>query len=266
MNLNGLRAATHVDPSCRHHVLVMRHRPKERELRKVFQWLAGERPKLFNAYQSSQVLGAEKKLAHAKYLVSFIVHEAGKALFVGVYKIRGSRPITHVQYWKMKENRELRELGMEGLTERRERCLWFDLRETGLYADWKGKLVIDWSNERAWCRWADSAANDFPVHAIHEENVLISRLPADELVVSWEELQVIPRDWRLALSQWRGVYLIFDRSTGKGYVGAAYGADNIYQRWSDYAASGHGGNKRLRKCRPENLWFSVFTGCVARSR
>jgi len=150
---------------------------------------------------------------------------------------------------------------MVGWTKRRGQTqrLWFNLRKTEMYADWKGKLVIEWSNERAWCRWTDSPVNEFPVHAIHEESALVPRMPtADHLVLSWDELKVLPRDWKLALSQWRGVYFIFDRSEGKGYVGSAYGVDNIYHRWSDYAASGHGGNKHLRRCRPENLWFSVL--------
>jgi hypothetical protein len=35
-------------------VLVLRHTPKERELRKVLPWLAAERPDLFNAFQQTQ--------------------------------------------------------------------------------------------------------------------------------------------------------------------------------------------------------------------
>jgi hypothetical protein len=34
-------------------VLVLRHRPTERELRKVFPWLAAERPETYNAYQQT---------------------------------------------------------------------------------------------------------------------------------------------------------------------------------------------------------------------
>ena len=33
---------------------------------------------------------------------------------------------------------------------------------------------------------------------------------------------------------------------GKGYVGSAYGGDGIWQRWTAYAATEHGGNKELR--------------------
>jgi hypothetical protein len=40
MNLNHLLAAEGIDPTHRKHVLVMRHRPAERALRKVLPWLA----------------------------------------------------------------------------------------------------------------------------------------------------------------------------------------------------------------------------------
>lgn len=42
--------------------------------------------------------------------------------------------------------------------------------------------------------------------------------------------------WKKALSHVKGVYLIFDESNGKIYVGSASGnTDGIWQRWSSYA-------------------------------
>ncbi len=52
--------------------------------------------------------------------------------------------------------------------------------------------------------------------------------------------------WKAALSNVAGVYLISDKTTGKQYVGSAYGGDGIWQRWSAYIKTGHGGNKELR--------------------
>ncbi len=62
----------------------------------------------------------------------------------------------------------------------------------------------------------------------------------------------------LALSQWRGIYYIFDSSDCKGYVGSASGEYNIYGRWLNYAASGHGGNKWLKKRDSSNFSFSIL--------
>ena len=37
------------------------------------------------------------------------------------------------------------------------------------------------------------------------------------------------------------------KKTGKQYIGSASGPEGILGRWRDYAASGHGGNKQLKK-------------------
>ena len=53
--------------------------------------------------------------------------------------------------------------------------------------------------------------------------------------------------WIPALQNQKAVYLINDTNTGKLYVGSAtsqYGM--LLQRWSDYIANGHGGNKGLK--------------------
>jgi hypothetical protein len=80
----------------------------------------------------------------------------------------------------------------------------------------------------------------------------------DAINLTWEELRALPTRWKSALSQWRGIYYIFDSSDGKGYVGAAYGADNMLGRWLSYAKRGHGGNRLLRQRDPQNLRFTIL--------
>lgn len=53
--------------------------------------------------------------------------------------------------------------------------------------------------------------------------------------------------WIEALKNQKAVYLITDTKTGKLYVGSATGGEMLLQRWSDYVANGHGGNKELKK-------------------
>jgi hypothetical protein len=92
-----------------------------------------------------------------------------------------------------------------------------------------------------------------------EESLLDAAMPSwRAITLSWQELQVLPTKWRSALSHWRGIYYIFDISDGKGYVGAAYGFENILGRWLNYAVSGHGGNMQLRKRSPHNFCFSIL--------
>lgn len=80
----------------------------------------------------------------------------------------------------------------------------------------------------------------------------------NSIVLKRDELSVLPTPLRSALSQWRGIYYIFDISDGKGYVGSAYGTDNLLGRWSDYSHSGHGGNALLRKRDSQNFRFSIL--------
>ena len=82
--------------------------------------------------------------------------------------------------------------------------------------------------------------------------------PWDELTLTWDELQVLPSKWKAALSEWRGIYFILDESDGRGYVGSAYGGENILGRWLNYASSGHGGNKELRNRDPANFRYSIL--------
>ncbi len=53
-------------------------------------------------------------------------------------------------------------------------------------------------------------------------------------------------DWKAALGSVKGVYLITDTKKDKRYVGSAYGIGGVWQRWSCYMESGHGGNVGLQ--------------------
>lgn len=54
-------------------------------------------------------------------------------------------------------------------------------------------------------------------------------------------------DWKAALENVKGVYVIIDKSNGKKYVGSAYGDSGIWSRWSCYIGTGHGWNDELTK-------------------
>jgi len=136
--------------------------------------------------------------------------------------------------------------------------IWLDLELTDFYAKWKGKLIVDWPGlERSWWRWANR--NQILVDSILEQSALDAEMPLwEELTLTWQELKILPSKWKAALSEWRGIYFIFDEVDGKGYVGSAYGSENILGRWLSYASSGHGGNKELRRRDPESFKFSIL--------
>ncbi|MDB5392328.1 MAG: nuclease family protein [Planctomycetaceae bacterium] len=254
MNLNDLLQAEQLDPET---TLVLRHVPRERELRKVLPWLAAEKPAVFNAYQQTQNPKVEKQMLKAKHVVSFVGYGAGKALFVGLYEMRGAKTVTLVELRKLAAQQQLVKYGVNLDGPRTEQLL-FDLELTQHFSKWKGKLVVRWpAPEISWARWA--VKNQIEVEAINEESVLDANMPEwRDLLVTWDELHVMPKKWKAKLEEWRGIYFILDKHTGKGYVGAAYGKENILGRWTGYMNTGHGNNKRLLTCEPSNLRFSIL--------
>ena len=260
MNLNDLLKGKGFDPQ---HVLVLRHRPNEPELNKILPWLAAEKPDVFNAYQQTQGERVERAMQAMKgvgYAASFLGREPGKALFVGLYSIGESKPLSREEFWKVPEYIELKAFGMRGFADERPAAsvLWFNLVLVDFYAQWKGKLIVGWPPpERSW--WRRAHRNEFPVVAVLEDSALDSAMPEwDDIKVSWKELGILPTRWKSALSQWRGIYFIFDSSDGKGYVGSAYGESNLLGRWLNYAASGHGGNHLLRQRDPRTFEFTIL--------
>lgn len=59
-------------------------------------------------------------------------------------------------------------------------------------------------------------------------------------------------DWRSALCNVKGIYLIRDKSNGKKYVGSAYGDVGIWSRWQCYVETGHGFNDELTQIIDQN--------------
>jgi GIY-YIG catalytic domain len=259
MNLKDLIKSNGIDPQ---HVLVLRHRPWETLLHKMLPFLASEKPELFNAYQQTQDKQVEGEMARAKYVASFIGHEPGKALFVGLYARTGEKPISRKQFLEIPANVELKAFGMNGFTEEESRSsfLLFDLVLTDFYAHWKGKLIIGWPPlDKNWHRWAHKPKNEMPVIAVLEDSALNSGMPEwHEIDLRWEQLSLLPTSWKLKLQQWRGIYYVVDTSDGKGYVGSAYGKNNLLGRWQNYAARGDGGNRLLRQRDRRNFRFTIL--------
>ncbi|GAA3539574.1 hypothetical protein AFL01nite_26070 [Aeromicrobium flavum] len=126
----------------------------------------------------------------------------------------------------------------------------FDLRPSGFLAPLVDRLVIEWNSPRNWHRKGGSAAK-LPVLEIADRDKV--PFPGFERVrLTHGELQDMVEDaryadWRAALREVQGIYLITDSTNGKQYVGKADGAERILGRWTTYARDGHGGNVALRE-------------------
>jgi hypothetical protein len=142
------------------------------------------------------------------YVASFIGREPGKALFVGLYSIGESKPLSREEFWQVPAYVKLKAFGMRGFADERATAsvLWFDLTLlTDFYGRWKGKLIVGWPPpERAW--WRRAHRNEFPIIAVLEDSVLEdsaldAALPEwDEIEFTWEELQVLPTRLRHGLN------------------------------------------------------------------
>ncbi|GAA3326073.1 GIY-YIG nuclease family protein [Paeniglutamicibacter sulfureus] len=140
----------------------------------------------------------------------------------------------------------------EVAAERTETRRCFDLRPTDFLAPLYDRLVVEWDNPRSWHRSAASAsAARMPVLEIADRDKV--PFPGfDGVLLPYHQLRDMvedPRyaDWRAALSEVQGIYLITDSTNGKQYVGKADGAERILGRWTAYARDGHGGNVALRE-------------------
>lgn len=126
----------------------------------------------------------------------------------------------------------------------------WDLHRSDFLASLAGRLVIDWTSPRNWHRRATAAAG-LPVLEIADRDKV--PFPGfDRVLLPWHELKEMTTDrryeeWRTALSEVQGIYLITDSSTGRQYVGKADGGERLLGRWAAYARDGHGGNVALRQ-------------------
>ena len=128
----------------------------------------------------------------------------------------------------------------------------YELVKTDLLVDMKDRLVIDWG--KGTINWCQNGTTEKEVLEIRPAMSEISFTSYDRVLLSFETLHKIVcnkaayKEWEEKLSAVAGVYLITDTKTGKHYVGSASGEQGgIWGRWSEYARTKHGGNKRLKE-------------------
>ena len=139
---------------------------------------------------------------------------------------------------------------------------FYKFEQSTLLESYRNRLVLDWGKSQTYIQ----KKLDKPVAEIYPKG-FVSFFPGwDKVHISYRELCEIinnpdgNKDWYEYLSRHSGVYVIFDSSTGKQYVGSAYGTGGIWNRWEGYARTGHNGNKAFRELKENNDNFaSNFT-------
>lgn len=114
-----------------------------------------------------------------------------------------------------------------------------------------GRLIIEHERRgRASYLIGNPDGGAFSISEVREKKLSVEEFPGfNSVCVSFSKLQLIIdqqiQSWHGALSNIKGVYLITDTEVGKLYVGSAMGHSGIWQRWSNYVQTGHGGNTEL---------------------
>lgn len=117
-----------------------------------------------------------------------------------------------------------------------------------ILSDLSERLVIEWGGSTV--SWVQKRT-DKPVIAILPPAHIQEFKSYEQTVLNREQLVKMVRNptnnatWYNALRAVNGIYCITDTKNGKLYVGTAYGKNGLWGRWSDYAANGHGSNKKL---------------------
>lgn len=213
-------------------VRLVRHRHAAKYQRTMYFDAIHRHPR-FDQYQSGQGNPRVVSLmGTAAALASFVVDPAGRTMFIGLWRVRGTRP-GHIPDPYMPRS----VAGPHSST--------IDLERMPELDTYSGRIVIDWGGgERAWVQYA---------HRRDKEIVELRRRIEEpqfpgigEFTCGLHEVDSLPDSWQELLRTARGVYLLVHRTTGAQYVGSATGAGGFLGRWCGYA-DGHGGNLALRE-------------------
>lgn len=176
--------------------------------------------------------GQTKKNFEREYILSLIHFRKDEWLFAGIYKKISVQSKLNGYIYKT----ELLDISSELI----------------------GRLVVKYEkNFRQSYPYFENCIENFELIEILRERYTVEPFPGYENVkIKYELLKSIisqeEQSWKTALSNVKGVYLISDLSTGKLYVGSAYGENAFWNRWKEYSNSGHGSNKYLKKLITEN--------------
>lgn len=174
----------------------------------------------------------EKNDFNRKYVLTLINHytKKDKWLFGGVFRVISRDNRKHADGYK--------------------------IRLQNFHEELIGRLVIDFKRRqgmlgRAFC--LETFFNEFSVSEILKESYTGEEFPGyEDIDLDFKTLEhlfsVQKDDWKAALENVKGVYLISDTKNGKRYVGAAYGPYGIWSRWNCYVKTGgHAWNDDLLK-------------------
>lgn len=215
-------------------VILLRHQDRRSAtVRTPYELWRDDRPG-FELYQSFQTTRDRSKFSRVPFWASFVATPEGSTMFVGLYAAKHQgllakdTPQPHTDQIDLAGSRDV-----------------YDLLVDERLADLYGKLYIEWGQgTRAWVQRADN--QDKPIIELRREfkepdfpGFLNFRQPLSKI-------EGLPKMWIEILKRTAGVYLLTCPKTKEQYVGSACGEEGFWQRWKQYAITGHGGNISLK--------------------
>ena len=209
--------------------------------------------KHFEIYQSFQS-PVRQIFKGAKHIAVFAPGHHTSGIFLGLWDV-----IKYIENKDLKNN-------IHNLIEKYSfptswhKSAWYDLKYNPVLDELSERVIIEWG--KSTLTWVQR--KDKKILEIKGENYLGDFVSYDAVQLNYYDLKKITTDaksnitWMNALSSVNGIYLIKDKSSGKLYVGSAYGEGGLYSRWLNYAKNGHGGNKELKGLNPNNFEFSIL--------
>lgn len=226
-------------------VRLLRHKDKRATKGRTPYELWLDKRQQFDLYQSTQSIENRGKLT-ARYWASFVVTPGDETMFVGLYRANHRGLLEQDTPWPHAEG-----------VDKAGSCDVYDLELEDNLSDFIGRLIVDWGpGGRAWIQRADR----------QNKNVLELRREFKEpefpgflnFIESLSKLEKLPKGWIVALSCTKGVYLLTCPKTKEQYVGSATGAEGFYQRWQEYAQTGHGGDVALKSRESSDYHVSIL--------
>lgn len=164
-------------------------------------------------------------------LASFVVTDAGKTVFVGLYRVDRVGPCPPGSIDALLKHDTSGQFR-------------YDLYLIDELVGHQDMVVIEWgTGKRTWVQRAANQAK--PVLEIAHQYE--PRFPGFRVFTrAVDELPSLPSGWQQVLRSVKGVYLLVDVDSGQQYVGSAKGAESLLGRWMDYAAGGDGGDLALK--------------------
>jgi hypothetical protein len=242
VTFNTILRGAGLDPA---EVRLLRHQDQRAERgRTPYELWRDDRPR-FEVYQRLQQTKNRPRF-RASYWASFVGTRDGDTLFVGLYAVkclgllRQDTPRPH----------------REGI-DKAGSCDEYEMKVQPSLADLDGRLVIAWGDgARAWVQHADR--RDKTVVEIRKEFAEPAFPGFLEFREPLSKIEGLAKGWIEVLRSSRGVYLLTCPKTKEQYVGSATGEECFWQRWVEYARTGHGGNVALKSRDPSDYQVSIL--------